>query len=415
MWSSGDGIWQISGDGGVPERIVQSAEGEQLSHPQLLPGREWLLFTSQRGGRSATVARSLKSATQKVVVDGAVDARYVEATGHLVYFLPEGGLFASAFDLEHLVTTGGARSVLPAVGRAGVTRAGHYGIASNGTLVYVAGGVEGQLVWVDRAGKKVGEVGVSGTGLRHPALSPDGAYLAYAVRRGASREVVRYSLAATSSNTLSASVANDDRPVWSPSGEHVVFNTVKNRNRDIVVRRADGAGDIETLVTGPGPEWTGDWQRFGSDEYLLFDRGPGAEPSGLWYQKRFANSTNWEPPVRFHAGQRVSAKFSPNGRYVAYVLYSQNASARLIEVVSFPDARKKWTISKPGASRLRWSRDGKELFYVAGEALMKVSVSTDGMDLAPGQPEQLFPWRGLAAGPGHSVVRRLTRRPTVPR
>ena len=29
---------------------------------------------------------------------------------------------------------------------------------------------------------------------------------------------------------------------------------------------------------------------------------------------------------------------------------------------------------------------------------MKVSVSTDGMDLAPGQPEALFTWRGLAAG-----------------
>jgi hypothetical protein len=83
---------------------------------------------------------------------------------------------------------------------------------------------------------------------------------------------------------------------------------------------------------------------------------------------------------------------------VAYVLYSPDPGARLIEVVSFPDARKKWTISKPGASRLRWSRDGTELFYVAGEARMKVSVSTNGKDLAPGQPEPLFPWRGLAAG-----------------
>ena len=398
VWSSGDGIWQMSGDGGVPERIVQSAQGEQLSHPQLLPGGEWLLFTSERGDRSATVARSLKSAAQKVVVDGAVDARYLEALGHLVYFLPEGGLFASAFDLEHLVTTGGARSVLPDVGRAGVTTAGYYGIASNGTLVYVPVGVERHLVWVDRAGKKVGEVGVSGSGLSHPGLCRTGRTLAYAVQRGASREVVRYSLAATSSNTLSASVANDDRPLWSPSGEHVVFNMVQNGNRDIAVRRADGAGDIETLVTGPGTEWTGDWQRFGSDEYLLFDRGPRSEEGGLWYQKRFADSKNWEPPVHFHAGQHVSPKFSPNGRYVAYVLYSQDPGARIIEVVSFPDARKKWPISKPGASRLRWSRDGKELFYVAGEALMKVSVSTNGMDLAPGQPEPLFPWRGLALG-----------------
>jgi hypothetical protein len=91
-------------------------------------------------------------------------------------------------------------------------------------------------------------------------------------------------------------------------------------------------------------------------------------------------------------------KLSPNGRYVAYVLYSQDPGARLIEVVSFPDTRKKWPISKPGASRLRWSRDGRALFYVAGEALMKVSVSTDGMDLAPGRPETLFTWRGLAGG-----------------
>ena len=166
----------------------------------------------------------------------------------------------------------------------------------------------------------------------------------------------------------------------------------------------------------PDPNGRATGSGSGATSTLLFDRGPATEQAGLWYQKRFADSTNWEPPVRFHAGQHVSAKFSPNGRYVAYVLYSQNASARLIEVVSFPDARKKWTISKPGASRLRWSRDGRELFYVAGEALMKVSVSTDGMDLAPGQPEALFTWRGLAAGSYDSASFDVsTRRPTVPR
>jgi hypothetical protein len=225
------------------------------------------------------------------------------------------------------------------------------------------------------------------------------AYLAYALQRGANREVVRYSFATTTSNTVSGSEANDDRPVWSPSGEHVVFNTAQNGNRDIV-RGADGAGDIDTLVTGPGSEWTGDWQRFGSDEYLLFDRGPSGEQGGLWYQKRFANSTNWEPPVHFHAGLHVAAKFSPNGRYVGYVLYSPDPGARLIEVVSFPDTRKKWTIGKPGASRLRWSRDGRELFYVAGEVLMKVSVSTNGTDLAPGTAGDTL----YLAGPGRRIL-----------
>jgi hypothetical protein len=102
--------------------------------------------------------------------------------------------------------------------------------------------------------------------------------------------------------------------------------------------------------------------------------------------------------VRFYVGHHVAPKFSPNGRYVAYVLYSRDPRCTAHRGGVLSGRREEMTISKPGAARLRWSRDGRELFYVAGDALMKVSVSTDGMDLAPGQPETLFTWRGLAAG-----------------
>ena len=399
VWGQSDGIWRVSGDGGAPERIVEATSSEQFSHPQLLAGGEWLLATSTRAEHRSTVARSLRSGEQKVVVDNAVDARYVEATGHLVYLLPEGGLFASNFDARRLVTTGGAKSVLPDVGRALGTGGGNYAVASNAALVYLAPtDADGRLVWMDRKGNKVGEVGFSGTGLAQPALSSDDAYVAYSAQRGGNSEVMRYNVATTSWNILSTSSADDSRPVWSPSGDRVLFNTLANGRRDIVARRADGSGDVESVVAGL-EAWTGDWRSFAGHEYVVFDRGGTTRPvQGLWYQRRPLGSAQWEAPVHFHAGGYVAAQFSPNGRYVAYVVYSSDPGMRVIEVVSFPKPTKKWTISRPGASRVRWSRDGKDLFYVADESLLEVGVSTEGADLAPGPPERLFRWRGLNAG-----------------
>ena len=37
-----------------------------------------------------------------------------------------------------------------------------------------------------------------------------------------------------------------------------------------------------------------------------------------------------------------------------------------------------------------WSRDGGELFYRIGDAMMAVPVDIYGEDLAPGAPTQLF-------------------------
>ena len=46
---------------------------------------------------------------------------------------------------------------------------------------------------------------------------------------------------------------------------------------------------------------------------------------------------------------------------------------------------------------MRWSRDGKELFYVQGRTLMAVSVSTEG-EFSAGSPTELFEHPGLRNG-----------------
>jgi hypothetical protein len=61
-----------------------------------------------------------------------------------------------------------------------------------------------------------------------------------------------------------------------------------------------------------------------------------------------------------------------------------------IYVQPFPNAAEgKWMISSGGGVEPRWSRDGKELFYFAGQTLMAVPVSVQPT-FSYGAPVALF-------------------------
>ena len=47
-------------------------------------------------------------------------------------------------------------------------------------------------------------------------------------------------------------------------------------------------------------------------------------------------------------------------------------------------------VSSGGGSQPRWSRDGRELFYISGKSMMSVPVEKQGTDLAFGQARTLF-------------------------
>ena len=51
-------------------------------------------------------------------------------------------------------------------------------------------------------------------------------------------------------------------------------------------------------------------------------------------------------------------------------------------------------MSSDGGSQPRWSKDGKELFYVADRTLLAVSVTTSP-DFSMGSPRRLFESTGL--------------------
>lgn len=80
-------------------------------------------------------------------------------------------------------------------------------------------------------------------------------------------------------------------------------------------------------------------------------------------------------------------QFSPDGRWLAYV--SDEAGLPNLYVRPFPGPGEAQRISSGGGTQPRWRRDGKELFYVAGQRLMAVPAMVTPTFEA-GAAQQLF-------------------------
>ena len=70
----------------------------------------------------------------------------------------------------------------------------------------------------------------------------------------------------------------------------------------------------------------------------------------------------------------MAAQLSPDGRFLAFC--SDDSGEYQVYVRPFPSGDGQWQVSTSGGCQPRWSHDGKELFYVEGDALMAVEVTT---------------------------------------
>ena len=150
-------------------------------------------------------------------------------------------------------------------------------------------------------------------------------------------------------------------------------------------RPADGSGEAKGVLASSDPDWVTDWSRDG--RYILFARIDSENRNDLWYLERKPEG-GWEPKPFLQTPFRERAsKLSPDGRFIAY---SSNESGQdEIYVQPFPEGGRKYTVSTNGGQQARWSRDGKELFYVEGTTLVAVAVSTNP-DFSVGSATRLF-------------------------
>ena len=85
--------------------------------------------------------------------------------------------------------------------------------------------------------------------------------------------------------------------------------------------------------------------------------------------------------------QERSGQFSPDGRWLAYV--SNESGRDEVYLRPFPGPGGQIAVSTNGGTQPVWARNGRELVYRAGSAMLAVDVQ-DGAALRIGPPRQLF-------------------------
>src|SRR5262249_17931476 len=108
----------------------------------------------------------------------AVSSNAVYVSGYLL-FLREQTLMAQPFDPSKARTTGDAVPLAEKVDYIFPNRQGEFSASQNGVLAYTAGAFDAthQLTWMDRSGKPLGTLGVTGSNSR-PAISANGKIVA---------------------------------------------------------------------------------------------------------------------------------------------------------------------------------------------------------------------------------------------
>jgi serine/threonine-protein kinase len=388
-WSGGEllfgqtdkGILRVSDNGGQPHTLIAAKNHEVLYGPQMLPGGEWVLFTSAATATSdgwdkaQIFIQSVKSSERKPLISGGSDARYLP-TGHIIYAL--GGVeYAVPFDLGHLAVNGSPVSVVEGVKRSlgGITGTTHLAASDTGSLAFESGPTsamsQSSVALIDRTTGAIQPLPLPSGAYEYPRASPDGRRIAFGSDVGV---VWIYELSGANQARRLTVSGHDRFPVW-VDNDRVAFQSDRDSDLGIFWQRADGTTPPQRLTkpddkdTAHIPEsWSPDGKTllFAMLKKSIYSLAELSIPEKTMIP--FAGITSALP---------IASTFSPDGKWVAYTTAALGGLPGPLFVQPFPPTGATYPISKGTGLHPLWSPDGKELIYSPGpNQLVSISVTT---------------------------------------
>jgi serine/threonine protein kinase/Tol biopolymer transport system component len=387
----GGGLWQIHADGTGAAPVVIAKEF--VRWPAFLPDGEHYLFwagnfdVSPEDKVSGIYFSSLGSQDKKLLVLARSNPGY--GAGALFYLDAKLRLVSVPLDTSRGRLTGEPNVVATAVAYSPSTYWANFAVAANGTTVYdgSSGVALSQLTWYDRSGKQLGTVSDAGV-VANPAISPDGRLVVVDMNDLKSRNIDLWidDLVRSTNSRFTFTPSEDAGGVWSRDGISIAYGATLN-GPNLHIKKANGLQPARVVVTAGQPvgsDWLTPNSWSASDQNILCTQQTSPESKLVLVDVTSGAVT----PFLSASGSQAAGQVSPDGKWVAYA--SSESGEWEIYATSFPDGAGKWQVSRGGGTQPRWSREGKEILYVAPKnALTAVPVSTDG-GFSTGVPARLF-------------------------
>jgi serine/threonine protein kinase len=400
-------LYEINATGGSAKPLTQmDASRQEVTHrwPVFLPDGKHYIFFVRAANQAATgvYVGELGSDQHSQIFSSSTNAVYA-APGYLLFGRGD-VLLAQPFDAKRMQVTGATVQVAQDVSMMPATNYVNFAVSQTGALIYSSGTVElGRgLYWYDRQGKQLGKVG-SPEYASWPQLSPDGKRLALRLwtQPAGNFEIWAYDLSRGVHVRESFSGLTAFAPVWSPDGMQIGYShsAPQISGDHLYLLNAGGTGKEEPLeqpFLDSIANYPSSWSPDGS--LLLFDRQDKTGKISVWVLP-LKGSRKPYPFVETQFNAQMG-KFSPDGRWIAYV--SNDSGKDEVYVVPFPGPGGREQVSTGGGTQPRWRRDGRELFYLSPETKMMGAEVTAGVkDFHVGAVRALFTLSGLGGVPGY--------------
>jgi len=385
-WGAG-GLFRISARGGDPSEVTKR-EGDERDHrwPWFLPdGRHFLYDVRfEQHDRDSIYVGSLDSKERLLLLRANSDVAY--APPGFLLFRSADRLMAVPFDAGSLRLNGEAVEVARGIEHFPPT-GGSIFSASAGLLAFAPASRArlARMVWLDRSGREVGTLGASANYLG-PRLARDGRHVAVSIVENLAKppDLWLHDASLGTGTRLTQARTVSLMPVFSPDGSRVVFSSNRKGAWNLYETDVSKPVGDRPVLESDLPKWPCD---FTPDGRFLLYREFNSETRG---DLKFLDLAGDRKPHTFIATayDEGAGNFSPDGRWVAYT--SDESGRAEVHVASFPDASRRYRVSSDGGTQPRWSRDGRELFYLAGSKMTGVPVHAQRDDLTFGTSRVLF-------------------------
>jgi hypothetical protein len=393
------GLFSIPAAGGSATTVTTPETGSEVTHrfPWFLPDGRHFLYASHPArliyvaDLDASDRLKARREIQKLQRAMSVNSAAVYAPPGFLLFVRDRSLVAQPFDPDKGQVTGDAVPLVEGIGR--------FSVSQNGVLAYAAPGFGGsvQFTWFDRTGKAVGTVGMP-HGTNWPAISPEGGRVAHDAgdSQALSVDVWVHDLARDTESRFTFGPNISDFPVWSPDGSHLAFRTIGQGKSALAQKAVDGSGE-QLLDDSPLDKRPDDWSRDG--QYIIEEVTDPKTNKDIWVLPMTDGKPGKPFPFLQSPFNEAHAKLSPNGKWLAYTSDETNRNEVYVQEFAVSPAGRssagggKWQISTSGGSLPIWSRDGRELFFIAADQKMTAVEIKTGPKFDPGPPKALFETR----------------------